>query len=145
MNHSHRLLAMAVIAISAAALAGCGKQDVGFDTLEDARNTGRDNALFNAAAYRAENPRLEGLRIVSHGDSTQAPGCPQGDGWASVTFMGVTGEGKGKEIEKYTAKCSTVSGSLGCYMDKDFTNKSFAKQENRCDTSLPFPLKKIAK
>lgn len=127
------------------ALAGCSKPEVGFDTLEDARNTGRENALFNAAAYRAENPRLEGLRIVSHGDSTQAPDCPQGDGWASVTFMGVSGEGKGKEIEKYTAKCSTVSGSLGCYLDKDFTNKPFARQENRCDATLPFPMKKIAK
>lgn len=144
MKNSRRYI-IAALAVAASALVGCNKKDVGFDTLEDARNTGRENALFNAAAYRAENPRLEGLRIVSHGDSTQAPDCPQGDGWASVTFMGVTGEGKGKEIEKYTAKCSTVSGSLGCYLDKDFTNKPFAKQENRCDASLPFPLKKIAK
>ena len=138
-------LTLIAISIAAAALVGCGKKEVAFDTLEDARNTGRENALFNAAAYRAENPRLEGLRIVSHGDSTQAPDCPQGDGWASVTFMGVNGEGKGKEIEKYTAKCSTVSGALGCYLDKDFMNKPFAKQENRCDPSLPFPIKKIAK
>lgn len=126
-------------------LAGCDKQNVGFDTLEDARNTSRENALFNAATYRAENPRLEGTRIVSHGDSTQAPDCPQGDGWASVSFLNVTGEGKGKEVEKYVAKCSTVSAALGCYLDKDFANKPFARQENRCDTSLPFPLKKIAK
>lgn len=134
-----------IAAIAAAALAGCGKDKVAFDTLEDARATGRDNALFNAAAYRAENPRLEGMRIVSHGDSTQTPECPQGDGWASVSFLNVVGEGKGKEVEKYTAKCSTVSASLGCYLDKDFMNKPFAKQENRCDANLPHPLKKIAK
>lgn len=136
---------LAVLVVASLALAGCGKDKVGFDTLEDARNIGRENALFNAASYRAENPRLEGTRIVSHGDSTQTPECPQGDGWASVSFLSVTGEGKGKEVEKYVAKCSTVSGALGCYLDKDFGNKPFARQENRCDTSLPFPIKKIAK
>lgn len=130
--------------VAAALLSGCGKKEVSFDTLEDARATARDNALFNAAAYRAENPRLEGLRIVSHGDSAQTPDCPQGDGWASVSFLNVVGEGKGKEVEKYTAKCSTVSASLGCYLDKDFTNKPFSKQENRCDATLPI-MKKIAK
>ena len=133
-----------ILAAAALTLAGCGKDKVGFDTLEDARATGRDNALFNAAAYRAENPRLEGMRIVSHGDSTQTPECPQGDGWASVSFLNVVGEGKGKEVEEYVAKCSTVNASLGCYLDKDFTNKPFAKQENRCDASLPI-MKKIAK
>lgn len=133
-----------IVAAAVIAIAGCGKKEVSFDTLEDARATGRDNALFNAAAYRAENPRLEGMRIVSHGDSTQNPECPQGDGWASVSFLNVVGEGKGKEVEKYTAKCSTVSASLGCYLDKDFMNKPFAKQENRCDASLPI-MKKIAK
>ncbi len=134
------------VAVSAIALGACSKNpDVGFDTLEDARSTARENALFNAATYRAENPRLEGTRIVSHGDSTQISECPQGDGWASVSFLNVTGEGKGKEVEKYVAKCSTVSGALGCYLEKDFANKSFARQENRCDTSLPFPIKKIGK
>ena len=139
------LKTMSVLAVVAAVTACGGKPDVSFDTLEDARNAARENALFNAATYRAENPRLEGLRIVSHGDSSQTPDCPQGDGWASVTFMAVSGEGKGKEVEKYVAKCSTVSGALGCYLDKDFTGKPFARQENRCDTSLPFPIKKIAK
>ena len=135
-----------IASIAASLLLGaCSKSAVSFDTLEDARNTGRENALFNAATYRAENPRLEGTRIVSHGDSTQGPDCPQGDGWASVSFLNVTGEGKGKEVEKYVAKCSTVSAALGCYLEKDFSNKPFARQENRCDTSLPFPLKRIAK
>lgn len=137
---------LAVLFVAAITATGCSKvEKVSFDTLEDARSVGRENALFNAASYRAENPRLESLRIVSHGDSTQTDVCPQGDGWASVSFLGVTGEGKGKDVEKYTAKCSTVSASLGCYMDKDFTAKPFVRQENRCDSSLPFPLKKIAK
>lgn len=132
-------------AISVALLAACGAKQPSFDTLEDARSIARDNALFNAASYRTENPRLEGTQIISHGDSTQSADCPQGDGWASVKFMNVVGAGKEKQIEKYTAKCSTVSPALGCYMDFDFEKKPFAKQENRCDTSLPFPLKKIAK
>lgn len=132
--------------IAAAMVTACSKKDdVSFNTLEDARAIARDNALFNAAAYRAENPRLDGTQIISHGDSTQSSDCPQGDGWATVKFMSVEGTGKNKQIEKYTAKCSTVSASLGCYMDFDFDKKPFAKQENRCDTTLPFPLKKIAK
>ena len=105
----------------------------------------RDNALWNAAAYRAESPRLDGTQIVSHGDSTQSPECPQGDGWASVSFMAVSGTGKNKEIEKYVATCSTVSAALGCYLKDDFAKKPFAKQENHCDPALPFPLPKIAK
>lgn len=116
-----------------------------FATLEDARNQARENALFNAATYRAENPRLEGSKIVSHGDSTQSVDCLSGDGWATVSFMRVSGQGVGKEVEKYKAKCSTVSGSLGCYLEDDFTSKPFARQENVCDQKLPVPLPKIAK
>lgn len=127
----------------ALALSACSsKEPVAFNTLEDARTTARDNGLFNAQQYRADNPRFdEGFKIVSHGDSTQTAECPQGDGWASVAIMRVAG----KEVEKYTAKCSTVSAALGCYLDKDFEKKAFARQENHCDASLPFPLQKLAK
>ena len=114
-----------------------------FNTLEDARALARDNALFNAEGYRSESPRLQGLKIVSHGDSTQSPECPQGDGWATVSFMGT--KAVDGSIEKYKAVCSTVSASLGCYLEKDFQEKPFSKQNNRCDPSLPFPLPKIAK
>jgi hypothetical protein len=127
-----------------ASLAACGKDEVKFDTLEDARAQGRANALFNAAAYRAENPRFDqGFKIVSHGDSTQAPDCPQGDGWATVSIMKV----ENKNVEKYTIKCSTVSAALGCYLEDDFSKKPFASDENTCQSTakVPFPLPKIAK
>lgn len=119
-------------------------EKVSFQTLEDARNTARENGLWNAKAYLAENPRFDkGFSVVSHGDSTQDNDCPQGDGWATVSIMRV----EGKVIEKYKAKCSTVSGSLGCYLDDDFAKKPFAKDENQCQPrgKVPFPLPKIAK
>ena len=49
-----------------------------FATLEDARNQARQNAEINARMYRAESPRLENTRLVTHGDSTQSADCPQG-------------------------------------------------------------------
>lgn len=113
-----------------------------FNTLDDARNQARENGLFNAQAYRAENPRFdEGFKIVSHGDSTQAADCLQGDGWVTVSIMKVVN----KEVEKYTVKCSTVSASLGCYLAQDFEKKPFAKEEGRCNLTLPNPLPKLGK
>ena len=133
---------MAVVV--AMTLAGCAKQDVSFNTLEDARNQARSNAEFNAAAYRSENPRLQGMKIVGHGDSTQSSTCPQGDGWASLSVMDV--EADTSKVNKVKIKCSTVSAALGCYTEVDFVQKkNFASQENSCDTTLPFPLPKIAK
>lgn len=144
-----------LIALSVAfALSGCAKeeppkptnklaQEVKFETLEDARNTARENALFNAKLYVAENPRFDDHKVVSHGDSSQSPDCPQGDGWATVSIMKV----EGKVVDKWTAKCSTVSGTLGCYLDKDFSKKPFASEEGQCapNSKVPFPLPKIAK
>lgn len=124
-------------------IAGCSKNEVSFNTLEDARNQARANAEFNATSYRSENPRMQGLKIVSHGDSTQTAACPQGDGWASVSIMNVDKERAA--VEKYKVKCSTVSAALGCYLEQDFQQKPFAKQENSCDSTLPFPLPKVGK
>lgn len=126
-----------------AALGGCSKEDVSFATLEDARSQARANAEWNAANYRAENPRMAGLKVVGHGDSTQTAECPMGDGWASLSIMNVDKE-KGTG-EKYKVKCSTVSATLGCYLEQDFEAKPFAKQENHCDRSIPHPLPKIGK
>lgn len=140
-----------IVAVFSSLLTGCGKSEpekVSFNTLEDARAQVRANAEFNATAYRAENPRLAGMKIVGHGDSTQAPDCPQGDGWASLSLMNVNKDATTNQtqaVEKVKIKCSTVSVSLGCYTEADFTGKPFAKQENRCDTSLPFPLPKLGK
>lgn len=124
------------------ALVGCGQQKVSFSELEDQRAQARENALFNAQMYRSENPRFDQrYKIVSHGDSTQSQSCPQGDGWATLSIMAV----EDKTVDKYSIKCSTVSAALGCFTDADFIKKPFAKQENRCDTSLPSRLPKIAK
>ena len=134
-------------------LAACGKSEapvtkldtrVNFQTLEANRTQAQANAEFNAQKYRAENPRFdEGFKIVGHTDSTITNDCPQGDGWASISIMKVDG----KNVEKYTVKCSTVSGSLGCYLDKDFEKKSFARDDGQCQPQdkVPFPLPKIAK
>jgi hypothetical protein len=131
------------VAIALAMLA-CSDKSVSFNTLEDARSQARSNAEYNAAAYRAENPRMSGLKIVGHGDSTQTASCPQGDGWATVSIMNVDKEKQ--TSEKYKVKCSTVSASLGCYLEEDFNKKEqLVTQENRCDKTLPFPLPKIAK
>lgn len=134
---------MLICALALAAITACSKQEVSFNTLEDARNAARANAEYNAAAYRAENPRMQGLKIVGHGDSTQTASCPQGDGWASLSIMNVDKEKAA--VEKYRVKCSTVSAALGCYLESDFNTKPFARQENQCDATLPFPLPKVAK
>lgn len=131
-----------IVASTLGVLAGCGQQKVSFNELEDQRAQARENALFNAQLYRSENPRFDQrYKIVSHGDSTQSQSCPQGDGWATLSIMAVDG----KEVDKYSIKCSTVSQALGCFTDADFVKKPFAKQENRCDDSLPPKLPKIAK
>lgn len=134
---------LATVLVSALLLAACGKKEVSFDTLETARNQAKENALFNAQNYRAENPRFTDHKIVAHGDSTQTPECPQGDGWASLTIMSVNG----KDVEKYKIKCSTVSANIGCFMETDFLKKPYAAQENRCQptSSVPFPIPKLVK
>lgn len=143
MKFLQKLLFSALVAL---AVAACGKKnEVAFDTLEDARAQARANAVFNATQYRSENPRLQGMSIVGHGDSTQTPACPQGDGWASLSVMSVDPDKK--TIQKVKIKCSTVSGQLGCYTEDDFQTKPFAKDENQCQPTnkVPFPIPKIAK
>lgn len=132
---------LVLVAALGMALTACGKKEVSFDTLEDARAQARANAEFNAVSYRNQNPRMEGLKVVGHGDSTQTKSCPQGDGWASLSIMNV--DKQAGMVEKYKVKCSTVSAQLGCYLEQDFVMKPFAQQENHCDESLPFPLPKL--
>lgn len=118
---------------------GCAKE-VGFDTLETARTQARENAKWNAQAFRMSDPRFSGMDIVTRGDSTQQPDCPQGDGWASVDFL---------SKDKATAiktKCSTVSAAVGCMTDDDFKGKVYAQDDGHCQSTnkVPFPFRKIA-
>lgn len=128
--------------VAAAAMVGCGKQEVGFDTLETARKQAKENAEFNARAWRAQLPATAELSIISRGDSTQVPACPQGDGWASIDLIDAK-----TTSTKVKLKCSTVSDSVGCRVDSDFKASPYANEDGRCQatTKVPHPLPKIAK
>jgi hypothetical protein len=122
------------------AISGCSQKEVSFDTLEQARAQARDNATFNAQAYRQNDPRVRDWSIISNGDSTQMPDCPQGDGWASVKIVSPN-----NQLTR-TLKCSTVSGTIGCMPDEDFKGKAYANDEGHCQSvsKVPFPIRKIA-
>ena len=122
-------------------LSACGNKDVSFNTLEEAKTTARDNALFNAQRFRQENPAVRDWSVVSNGDSSQMPDCPQGDGWATLTLYSPDAS---KSIK---VKCSTVSGATGCLFDTEFKTKPFASDDGHCQpvSKVPFPLGKLAK
>lgn len=130
-----------IATIALITLTACGKPDVSFATLEEAKGTARENAMFNAQMYRQSNPLYKGWDIIGRGDSTQANKCPQGDGWATVEFVN---EAKTRIVK---VKCSTVSGATGCLEDADFKTKPFASEDGVCqpETKVPFPFPKIAK
>jgi hypothetical protein len=129
-----------LIAIAAImALAACGKQDVSFNTLEEAKGIARDNALFNGQRFRAENPTVKDWTVVSNGDSSQTSDCPQGDGWATLTMYSPDA------TRSVKIKCSTVSANTECLFDNEFKSKPFASEDGKCNSHLPFPLPKIGK
>lgn len=129
------LLSIGLLAV----LAACSKNEVGFDTLETARNQAKDNAVWNAQRFRMTDPRFDGMDIIARGDSSQQPDCPQGDGWASIDFIN---KGSGLVVK---AKCSTVSSAVGCMTDQDFKSKVYAQEDGHCQNTnkVPFPFRKI--
>ncbi len=124
--------------ITALLLSACGKDKVGFDTLEQARGQVNENVTLVAQDYRAKN-NLASYDIYMRGDSTQSNECPQGDGWASIELKDRSSG------QKISMKCSTVSINLSCLESTDFKTKAYASEEGRCNTLLPFPVRKIAK
>ena len=130
-----------IVALVSAALAGCKPDEVSFASLEEAKGTARDNAMFNAQMYRQSNILYKGWDIVGRGDSSQTNACPQGDGWATVELVSPE---KNRIVK---AKCSTVSGNTGCLEDADFKTKQFASEDGQCAplNRVPYPLPKIAK
>ena len=139
LNARHTQLILAALVFSA--IAACSKPNVSFDTLEEAKQTARENALWNAQRYRQENALYNGWDIIARGDSTQASNCPQGDGWATLEFLAPD------KTSFVKVKCSTVSAGTGCIEDSEFKKKPWAADDGQCqDTSkVPFPLPKIAK
>lgn len=129
------------IIASIVVLTACGKEDVSFNTLETARQQARENAEFNAQVFRSSMPGGGDLKIVSRGDSTQEPTCPQGDGWATIDVLNANG-GKVAKL-----KCNTVSNSVGCRADADFKESPYASEDGKCAplSKVPHPLPKIAK
>lgn len=137
-----KLFSIALIAL-VSLLAACGKKEVSFDTLEEAKTTARANALWNAQSFRASNVLYQDYDLISNGDSTQMPDCPQGDGWATLQLVPKSKDPKAT----IGLKCSTVSGATGCLTDTEFKTKPFANQDKQCQgpNVVPFPLPKIAK
>ena len=123
-----------------------------FQELEQTRKQAMDNALFNARIYFNQNPRFEaGSNIVPHTDSTIGPKCRNGDGWATLSIINVTPseDSKAKKnLEKFVLKCSTISQSIGCYLDQDFKKKStLSEQDGTCQAEnvVPYPLPVLAR
>jgi hypothetical protein len=134
-----KLLAVSVAVL---ALSACDKQhEVSFNSLEEAKGTARDNALWNAQKYRQENVLYKGWDIIGRGDSSQTNACPQGDGWATMDFVN---QDKTRLVR---VKCSTVSANTSCLEDTDFKTKPFASDDGHCQATnkVPYPLPKIAK
>ena len=111
-----------------------------FQFLVEERAVSRNNAERLAAAWRASNPIVSGMVIEPHSDSTISASCPQGDGWATVTFISREGNKARQDTETITAYCSTVDPSLGCYLKSEFQSKRFAEENDKCNDSLPSPL-----
>ena len=124
--------------IASAALCACGNDTVSADRLEEARQTAKANAEFNASMYKASNPRFTAdFSIVGRSDTTQTAGCPQGDGWASMSIMKV----EGKQVDKTALRCSTYSSSVGCYREEDFVkDKQLVSEDGVCRKEVPYPL-----
>lgn len=123
-------------------VSACGDNKVSFDTLETARAQANENAQFNARTWRAQNPGTAELGMVSRGDSSQAPACPQGDGWATIDLVDTKTGAPQKKL-----KCSTVSGAVGCRTETDFKSSPFANDDGKCQSTnkVPHPLPKIVK
>ena len=132
---------MMAAVIAACALAACGNNEVSFASLEEAKGTARENALWNAQRYRQENILYKGWDVVARGDSTQDNACPQGDGWATMEFVNP------EKTRLIKVKCSTVSGNTGCLEDTEFKTKPFASDDGHCQPTnkVPYPLPKVAK
>lgn len=126
------------------ALSGCGeKPKSSWGEIEAARQQAIENSEFNAKSFR--NAYDPNMTIMSRGDSSISPSCPQGDGWATVDLV----PADGTQGKKQVIKCSTVShviGSQGCMTEDDFKKRAdYANQDGHCNPDIPYPLPKLLK
>lgn len=141
-----------IYSVIVAALAGCGKEEASFKTVEEQRAQGRANAALVAADYQRQNPRLFGWETIVKADSMHTAVCPQGDGWAEVVFMRTErpeGSTQNVKTERAVTMCSTVSFNEGCVMihPTDNWSKHPKKQmDGHCGdlANVPMPLPRIA-
>lgn len=129
-----RIIAICIASLS---IAACNEKESPA-ALETAREVASANAKFNAIKWRGDNG-FESLSILSRGDSTQQPKCPQGDGWASIDLLDPA-----TKQPKVKLKCSTYSQNVGCNKEEDFKARSvLAQQEGTCSDQVPYPMKKL--
>jgi hypothetical protein len=144
-------LCLAVILGLTLAMAGCGKEESAFQTVEEQRAQGRQNAALVASDYQRQNPRIQGYEPIVKSDTSHNAKCPQGDGWAEVVFMlkTETKDAKGQPvIEKATVMCSTVSFNEGCVMVSPTNNwdkHPKKSMDGQCGptSEVPMPLPKV--
>lgn len=130
---------LATILFASGLIAGCGDHEVvSADRLEEARMVAKANSEYNAALYKAANPRFTAeYSIVGRSDTTQTAECPQGDGWSSLSIMKVDG----KTVDKTVLRCSTYSASVGCFREEDFVkDKTLVAEDGSCRSQVPYPL-----
>lgn len=108
------------------------------EVLEAYRAVTIDNALDLAKDYRESNPRLTGMKIVTHPDLMMTAECLQGSGWIWISYMGEK-NAQTKEVEKYKAYCSTYSQNTGCFLEKDFLETAFASELKKCNRGIRLP------
>ncbi len=128
---------------TAVTLSACAPKEVSSDRLEEARQTAKANAEFNARMYKAANPRFTSdFSIVGRSDTSQNANCPQGDGWAQLSIMKV----EGKVVDKTSLRCSTYSASVGCFREEDFVKDAqLVAEDSHCRADVPYPLPVITK
>jgi hypothetical protein len=108
--------------------------------LDMALKTARDNALYNAKLWRSASPVYANYDIMARGDSSQTSTCPQGDGWATIELVSLSGG------SKMTLKCSTWSAGKGCIDEAHFKASPDAMTDKMCQSTnvVPYPLPTIA-
>lgn len=138
-----RFAIAAILSAIAILITACGDKAVSSDRLEEARQTAKANSEYNAALYKAANPRFTSdYSIVGRSDTSQTADCPQGDGWASLSIMKV----EGKVVDKTPLRCSTYSESVGCYREEDFAkDKTLVSEDGSCRKEVPYPLPVLKK